>query len=57
MFLDSMESYQSLGCVHASEGAMGDHHVDEKITCFMQLHDDFYDFFHLSHFPTSPPND
>ena len=39
------ESPQVLECAHANEGAMEGYHADEKITCLLQLHDDFADFF------------
>ena len=44
MILDSTKSSQSLECIHASEGAIRGLHVVEKITCLLQIHDDFYEF-------------
>ena len=44
MILDSTESSRSLECVYSSEGAIGGYHIDEKIMCFLQLHDDFAEF-------------
>ena len=46
--LVSMESPQSLECAHVNEGAMEGHHTDERITCLLQLHDDFADFSSIS---------
>ena len=40
----SMESPRSVECAYANEGAMEGHHVDERITCLLLLHDDFVDF-------------
>ena len=42
--LVSTESPCSLECVHANDGAMEGHHIDERITCLLRLHDDFADF-------------
>ena len=48
MILNSTESSRSLGLVHTSKGAMGGHHVDNKIACLLQLHDNSVDFFSIS---------
>ena len=45
MILVPTESPQSLECAHTNEGAMKGHQADERITCLLQLHDDFVDFF------------
>ena len=39
-----MESSQSLKYAHANEVAIEVHHVGERITCLLRLHDDFADF-------------
>ena len=48
--LVSMESTCSLECEHANEGAMEEHHIDERITCLLWLHDDSADFSLISLF-------
>ena len=44
MILVSTKSSRSIAFDHTNEGAIEVHHVGERITCFLQLHDDFADF-------------
>ena len=43
--LVSKKRPKSPKCSHANEGSMERHHLDERITCLLWLHDDFIDFF------------
>ena len=40
-----MESPRSLESAHTNEGVTAGHHAGKKITCLLQLHDDFTDSF------------